>query len=207
MKSKSSNRHAVNRAQYQKFFVMLRQAATNLGLFAPEEIDEYRHRVMREEVGVDSIKEMDGKRDFDACIKRFAADVGLYHEAIDIGLQEIRRMAYVIKVMAIQIMQLKGGREDDSRDYLSGIINQSRTPCGVNTSDNSFWMDVSPKSLRTVLQILDTYRRKLIKEHFPKAPTRFDATVRFEIDGNIHTRYTGIPADYYSNIPFNVNVR
>jgi len=207
MNAKSRTRNPVTRAQYPKFFTLLRKAALNLGLDTPQEVEDYRHRVMREEAGCDSIKQLNRKSDYDACIKRFAADAGEYLEAIEIGLQETRRRAYVVKVMSVQIMQLKGGDENDARNYLEGIINQAKIPCGVRTTDNSFWMDVSPRSLQNLIQILDTYRRKLLKSNFPDYPVKFDDTVRYEIDGSIKTRYTGISSDYYSELPFCVNVR
>lgn len=207
MRTKFRNKKPVTRAQYPKFFTMLRKAALNLGLDTPQEVEEYRRRVMQEEAGCASIKEMNCKRDFDACIKRFSADAGEYLDAIEIGLQETRRKAYVVKVMSIQIMQLKGGSESDARNYLEGLINQARVACGINTSDNSFWMDVSPTSLQHLLQILDTYRRKLLKANFPGSPVKFDDTVRYEVDGCIKIRCLDIENDYYSRQPFTVNVR
>lgn len=197
----------LTKAQYPKFFSMLRKAALNLGFETSEEIEEYRHRVMLEETGCESVKQLNRKAAFDACLKRFAVDAGDYASAIDIGLQDVNRKAYVVKVMSLQIMQLKGGSESDARDYLDGIINQARIPCGVCTTDNSFWMDVSPSSLQHLLQILDTYRRKLLKANFPASPVAFDDTVRFEVSGPIRTRYTGIPRSYYATAPFKVNIR
>ena len=202
-----SAKYHLTKAQYPKFFSMLRKAALNLGLNTPQEVEEYRHQVMREEAGCESVKDLNRKADFDACIRRFASDAGEYLTAIEIGMQEAKRRAYVVKVMSIQIMQLKGGSEADSRDYLSGVIKQARIPCGVCTSDNSFWMDVSTDSLQHLLQILDTYRRKLLKANFPAAPIKFDDTVRFEISGQLRTRYTGIPRSYYADAPFKVNIR
>jgi len=206
MNTKFRTKNTVTRAQYPKFFTLLRKAALNLGLYTPQEVEEYRHQVMREEAGCDSIKQLNRKVDFDACIKRFSADAGDYLGAIEIGLQEAKRKAYVVKVMSIQIMQLKGGHENDARNYLEGIINQARIPCGVCTTDNSFWMDVSPNSLQNLIQILDTFRRKLLKANFPAYPMKFDDTVRYEVSGSIRTRYTGISSAYYAELPFRVNV-
>lgn len=205
--TKTRRSNLITRAQYQKFFAMLRKAALNLGLASQQEVEDYRRQVMREETGCESIKELNRKSDFDACIARFANDAGEYLAAIEIGLQDVNRRAYVIKVMAVQIMQLKGGSETDARNYLEGIINQARIPCGVCTTDNSFWMEVSPTSLQHLLQILDTYRRKLLKARFPMSPVKFDDTVRYFVDGPISERTTGIPRDYYSRLPFKVNVR
>lgn len=205
--TKTRRNNSITRAQYPKFFAMLRKAALNLGLDTPQEVEEYRHHVMLDVCGCESIKQLNRKADFDACIARFATDAGEYLTAIEIGLMETKRRAYVVKVMSIQIMQLKGGSEIEARDYLEGLINQARIPCGVCTSDNSFWMDVSPTSLQHLLQILDTYRRKLLKANFPSFPAKFDDTVRYQVDGPIRERTTGIPSTYYADIPFKVNVR
>lgn len=71
------NRHKpITKAQYPKFFAMLRKAATNLGLVTPQEVEEYRHHVMRDVCGCESVKQLNRKADFDACIARFAADAG-----------------------------------------------------------------------------------------------------------------------------------
>lgn len=207
MSTKFRTRNPVTKAQYPKFFSMLRHAALNLGLSSPQEVEEYRRQVMFEEAGCASIKDMNCKTHFDACIRRFSEDAGEYLDAINIGLQETRRKAYVVKVMSIQIMQLKGGSESDARNYLEGLINQARVSCGINTSDNSFWMDVSPTSLQHLLQILDTYRRKLLKANFPGSPVKFDDTVRYEVDGCIKIKWLDIENDYYSRQPFTVNVR
>jgi len=207
MSVKFRTRNPVTRSQYPKFFSMLRKAALNLGLDTPQEVEEYRHQVMREEAGCDSIKQLNRKADFDACIKRFSADAGDYLQAVEIGLQETKRRAYVVKVMSVQIMQLKGGSETDARNYLEGLISQARVPCGVCTTDNSFWMDVSTRSLQNLLQILDTYRRKLLKANFPSYPVKFDDSVRYDVSGPIRSRYTNIPSTYYAQLPFHVNVR
>lgn len=205
--TKSHTRNPITRAQYPKFFSMLRKAALNLGLDTPQEVEDYRRKVLREEAGCESIKQLNRKDDFDACIRRFSVDAGDYVQAIEIGLQDAHRKAYVVKVMSVQIMQLKGGAEADSRNYLEGIISQARVPCGVCTNDNSFWMDVSPCSLQILVQILDTYRRKLLRANFPAFPMKFDDSVRYEVDGLIRTRYTNIPRTYYAELPFKVNVR
>lgn len=199
--------NSITRAQYPKFFSMLRKAALNLGLDTPQEIEDYRHRVLREEAGCESIKQLGRKADFDACIRRFAADAGDYAAAVDAGLMDARRRAYVVKVMAVQIMQLKGGSGAEARSYLEAIMEQAKVVCGRSASDNSFWMDVSEASLQKVLQILDTYRRKLVKSAFPGGSAKFDDTVRYEVSGPIRTRVTGIPRDYYAQIPFKINVR
>lgn len=199
-------RNRVTSRQYPKFFSMLRNAARNLGLQTQQEIDDYRHRVMMEEAGCESIKQLTRCGGFDACIRRFAVDADDCLAAAEISMMDVKRKAYVIKVMSIQIMQLSGRPEGEARLYLEGILRQARIPCGVVTSDDSFYMDVAPASVQHLVQILDTYRRKLLKTNFPTSQLKFDDTVRYEVDGMFCTRYNSIPPSYYSGIPFRVNV-
>lgn len=200
-------RNPVTRAQYPKFFSMCRKAAANLGLGTPQEVEDYRRRVMREEAGCESVKDLGRTGGFDACVRRFAADAGDWREAVEVGLMETKRLAYVVKVMCCQVMQLKGGDEAEARNYLEGIVAQARVPCGVYAADDTFWMDVTPATLRQLLQILDTHRRRLVKAVFPDAPAKFDATVRYEVDGAVATCVTGISPSYYAALPFSVIVR
>ena len=193
--------------QRRKFFSMCGAAARNLGLSGREAVEEYRHRVMREEAGCASMAELGRTGDFDACVRRFAADAGDYLGAIDAELMETKRLAFVVKVMCCQVMQLKGGDERGARNYLEGILAQARVPCGTYAADETFWMDVAPSTLRRLLQILDTHRRRLLRAAFPDAPMAFDATVRYEVGGAVATRVTGLPPSYYAALPFHVNVR
>lgn len=163
MPKNARHNHSVTSAQYSKFFAMLKRAAQNLDLTSPADIDDYRHRVMREEAGVDSIKDMDRIGGYDACIRRFAIDAGDYLQAINIGIMDAKRKAYIVKMIAIEIMKLKGCSALDVRNYLLGVINQAGIARGASRDDDKFWLDASPVALTQLIQILDTYRRRLIK--------------------------------------------
>ncbi len=193
--------------QKSVYWVAFKAACFNLGLIGREEKDAYRHRAMRETCGKESINDLSTTHDFEAVVHRFFVDAGDFEQAAKFAVSDEHRMAYLIKVECCQIMQLKGGSESDARNYIEGIIKQARINYGVSPSDNSFWMDVSPRSLQNLLQILDTYRRKLLKANFPAYPLKFDDTVRYSVDGTIRERTTGIPRTYYADIPFKVNVR
>jgi len=131
---------------------------------------------------------------------------GLSLHAINVADVVLKVAMFVMTAVACMLVDRKG------RVFLlelgtRGIVSQARIPCGVRTDDNSFWMDVSPRSLQNLLQILDTCRRKLLKANFPDCPAKFDDTVRYEVAGCIRTRYTGVPSAYYAGLPFRVNVR
>lgn len=188
-------------AQRPMFFGACRRAAFNLGLYTTEEAEEYRRKVMLEEAGVTSTKDLDSTDGFDACMARFTSDAGEYMNAVNFEIQAQNRRAYVVKVLAYQIMQLKGGQEWDALHYIDGILKRSNLASFLpDGALGSFHLDLTPVSLEKVLQILATHRRRLLEKHFPKAPKTFDDTVVYQVDGAVKTRLTGIPKDYYKRL-------
>lgn len=188
--------------QIPKFFKMAARAANAIG----EPVEAYRKRVMWEEVKATSTKEMSRTKDYDACLLRFAIDSGDYMTAIEIDMQEVKRWAYLIKVVAVQLVQLKGGEEKNARNYLEGLLLQARVASGTHTSDDSYFMDVPQTKIVQVFQILDTERRRLIRGLFPKQSLRLDDKVKYEIDGCLRFRQT-VEKDYYAKVPFHVDIR
>lgn len=193
----------LSQAQLPKFFAMLRRAALNLDLHTTEEVEQYRHQVMREEAGVESVKQMNRTSDYDAVMRRFAADAGDYLDAIDFDAQEQKRRAYVIKVLAIQIMQLKGVEPVESRKYLDGILKQAKLASLVSNGD-TFYLDVTLENLQKALQILATYRRRLLKE-LRFSGTAFNDTVCYVNDWPIII-VNHVEKGFYEKLPFSVNV-
>ncbi len=197
-----NQRSGLTARQLPRFFKMAARAAEAVG----EPVEAYRKRVMWEEVKATSTKGMSRTTDYDACILRFAIDGGDYMAAIEIDLQGVKRWAYLIKVVAVQLMQLKGGDEKEARNYLEGLLLQARIASGTYTSDDAYFMDVPQAKIVQVFQILDTERRKLLKALFPGRSLRLNDKVRYEIDGNLHIQQ-GVEADYYARAPFHVGIR
>ena len=200
--SNTRRRFSMTRPQRARFFGLATKAAHELG----EDVDEYRHRVMREETGVDSSADLASSTDYERCVARFAADAGDFQAAGDAAFGSSKRKAYLIKVCAMQVMQLKGGDESQARDYVEGVVHQARIPCGVNTQDDSWWMDVAPASLDLVLRILDTERRRMLRRFYrPGVSLKLDDTVRYEIDGPVLVRM-GVEHGWYARQGVKVNV-
>ena len=196
---------AMNNKSRAKFFSLLHQATRNLGLSEREEIDEYRHKVMAEEANCNSMKQLSLKG-YEACMRRFALDAGNYLEAGTYSISAIKRKAYIVKVMAMQIMQLKGGSEHEARSYIAGILSQARIACGKTIEDGSFWMDINPKALLFLIPILDTYRRRLLKQRFPEMKQAFDPSLRFEVGRDSSSVTYGVAAEYRQDQSFKVHV-
>lgn len=152
-------------AQRSAFFRALSAASIELGLDTAEDRETYRKTVMREETGKEHLAQLSRTKDFDACMRRFAADAGDYEAASRFAIADDARKAALVRICCAQVMQLKGctAGTTEAADYLSGIVAQARVPCGRDIHDSSFWMDCAPGSLLTLFQILDTHRRRLLR--------------------------------------------
>ena len=151
-------------SQRSAFFRALSAACQNLGLNTQDEREAYRKRVMKEEAGKDHLALLNRTTDFDRCMAHFAKDAGDWESASKFASGDAYRMAVMIRICCQQITQLKGlpDGSDAAKNYLRGILEQSRIACGTYANDSSFWMDISQDSLLTVFQILDTHRRRLL---------------------------------------------
>ena len=152
-------------AQRSAFFRALQAASIELGHATSEEREAYRKTVMREETGKEHLAQLSRTKDFDACMRRFAADAGNYEEAARFAIADDARKAAILRICCAQVLQLKGCvmGTTEAADYLAGIVEQARVPCGRNLIDSSFWLDVNPDSLTVLFQILDTHRRRLLR--------------------------------------------
>ena len=163
------------------------RAATSAAREAGIPVDEYRKRVMREECGVTSVKQLNRTHDFDAVMRRFAEDVGDYAMASKFAVADIHRMSVLIRICCEQVLQLKGcpAGSTAARDYLAGVIGQSHIQCATDPRDPSYWLDVSPDSLHAVFVMLDTHRRRLLRRLsvVPDAFFGFDPSLTYLPNG------------------------
>ena len=203
----------VTQAQRMAFFRAHHAACVNLGLSTADEREEYRKRVMREEAGKEHLADIGRTGDFDKVMKRFAADAGDYETACRFAVGDDMRRVALIRICCAQVMQLKGcpAGSAAAQDYLAGIVEQARIPCGRDLTDSSFWMDVSPDSLVTLFQILDTHRRRLLRCLLDGRTVRtflgFDAGVVYEPNpgGGVRLNYApGAYADLSTRIRINI---
>lgn len=200
-------------AQRSAFFRALSAASIELGLDTAEDREIYRKTVMREETGKEHLAQLSRTKDFDACMRRFAADAGDYEAASRFAIADDARKAALVRICCAQVMQLKGctAGTTEAADYLSGIVEQARVPCGRDIHDSSFWMDCAPGSLLTLFQILDTHRRRLLRGILDPRTARtfikFDPGIVYQPlpDGGMRIKY--VPRAYSSLESVRVNVR
>ena len=174
-------------AQRAAFFRALQAASIELGYDTPETREAYRKEVMREEAGVEHLADLSRTTGFDRVMRRFAADSGDFETASRFAVADVQRKAALVCVCCQQVLQLKGcaAGTDDAADYLGGIVAQARIPCGRDLTDSSFWMDCNPAHLMTLFQILDSYRRRLLRRlldgRTARAVCKFDPCVSYEL--------------------------
>lgn len=175
-------------------------ACVSLGIQGKEEREEYRHRVLQEEAGVSSTKLVGTTTAFDAVMARMASDAGDWQGALKYGAGSSYRMAVMVQICLAQVMQLKGLPDGSAaaRDYLNGVLEQSHIAPGK--PGESFWLDLDPAALLKVFQILDTHRRRLIRQRTnvtsfltfdPKTAYRIndDGTVSILVNSQVYDQY------------------
>ena len=200
-------------AQRSAFFRALSAASIELGHDTPAAREAYRRAVMREETGKEHLAQLSRTKDFDACMRRFAADAGDYEAASRFAIADDARKAAILRICCAQVMQLKDctAGTTEAADYLSGIVEQARVPCGRDIHDSSFWMDCAPGSLLTLFQILDTHRRRLLRGILDPRSARtfikFDPGIVYQPlpDGGLRIKH--VPRAYSSLETVRVNVR
>lgn len=182
-------------AQIREYGVAAARACAELGIGREAQRQAYRRRVVRELTGRASIKEVSSAEGYEAVMARLWADAGDFLRAADYSIAPERRLAYVVRVLACQLMQLKGGSEADAQAYVGGVLDQARVPNGRSLDDGSYWMDLAPERLRGLVKILDTERRRILRRH-GAARLAFSDRVRYELDGPVLTVQEVAPEHY-----------
>ena len=151
----------LTKAQISAYWRAASVAAWTIG----EPLEKYRKKVMLEECGLRSVKDLNRTTDFDRVMARFLADAGDYESAAKYAVGDSLRKAVLIRICCAQVMQLLGVTSGSSQalEYLAGIIRQANLKCGYDTA---FWMDCPPDSLTALFAMLDTHRRRLLKRLF-----------------------------------------
>ena len=200
-----TGKNGLTERQQAMFWAVFNKACAAQGIFGYADKSEYRHKILKEETGMCSLISLDRTTDFDRVMFRIACDAGDFEQAANFSVSDARRMGYLIKVCCCQLMQLKGGDEADARRYLGGLLDQARVPNGRNLQDNSYWLDCSPSQSHKVFQMLDTHRRRLLRDRGMRRTT-FEPRKRYTVDGPILTCET-VSDDYYTSAPFSVVLR
>ena len=196
--------------QRAAFWAAHKVACVELELSTREERESYRRVVMREECGKAHLAELSRTGDFDRVMLRFAKDAGDFGAAAKFAVADEARQVMLVRICCAQLMQLKGctAGTTEAVDYLAGIVEQARIPCGRDLCDSSFWLDVAPVNLRSLFQMLDTHRRRMLRRLAPAAPMSFDAETVYALKDGGGVRLEWKPGAYAAlSQSIRVNVR
>ena len=153
-------------AQTALFWRQFSAACSALGHTTTADREEYRHAVLREEAGVESMKELADNGAIDRVLARFAADAQDYQAAANYATGGVRRLAALVKDCIVQVLLLADNPADPSA-YLRGILRQSLLMAGrqqlLTGGDGDLLLDIDERSIRKVFMMLDTHRRRLLR--------------------------------------------
>lgn len=196
----------VTAAQLRAYGEAAAAACRAAGVAREAQRQAFRRRIVREEAGAESVKDVRSQEAYDAVMARLWEEAGDYGRAIRYRIGAERRLAYVVRVLAAQLMQLKGGDEAGAQAYVGGILSRAHVPNGCDPRSEDYWMDVSPARLAQLVQILDTERRRLLRRAGAASRLSFSDRVRYEVDGPILI-VQGVAAGHYDAARVRVNVR
>ena len=180
----------MTRAQLKPFFRAVNRAASAQGIFGREAVDEYRHAVMREEVGAAHTSDVDPGDGYDRVMYRLAVDGGDWSAASRFATGEERRMAALVESCARQVVELKACEESpfdkpaDALAYVVGCLRQAGMLVGQGPEPSEWWMDISGSMAFSVFRMLDTHRRRLLRRLEWQGTLSFDADASWYLDGD-----------------------
>lgn len=148
-------------AQMKCYRRLVARAAFALGL-SSEEREEYRLAVLKDETGKESSTLCNNTSEFEAVMRRHAADAGDWDLAAAFCLGEERRWVAMADDCARQVSEHSGRPELDRLAYLQGILKQAGFLFAPARGDH-WWLDVPAATPRIVFCILDKARRRLVK--------------------------------------------
>jgi hypothetical protein len=148
-------------SQRRTFFAAIRPAAAEVG----ENVDDYRHQILHEELGVDSLSEVSRGAGFDKLMARIWRDRGDYAQALKYSQQSMTRVRYLLVDLATRIVRANG-HSGTPYAYLAGVMVQAKMVEGPVSKwaerlpNESAWLDFTEPQLRRLLMMLNTYIRR-----------------------------------------------
>lgn len=153
-------------AQSSLFWRRFSAACAALGHTTTAERESYRHAVLRDEAGVESVKDLAANAAIDRVLARFAADAQDYAAAANYATGSVRRLAGLVKDCIVQVLLLADNPADPAA-YLRAILRRSLLMAArqqlLAGGDGDLLLDIDERSIRKVFMMLDTHRRRLLR--------------------------------------------
>ena len=150
--------------QRRAFFMALRPAALEVG----EDPEPYRKRILKEELGVEHLGEVNRTGDFDKLMARLWSDRGDYVRALDYSMGSLTRLRHLVVAAAERIVAAKGDWTGTAYDYIAGVMHQCGMAQGrpsivaARLGSESGWLDFTEPQIKRLLMMLNAHlsRRK-----------------------------------------------
>lgn len=153
-------------------FWRLFSAACKANAIPSADREPYRKRLLKETLGVEHMSQITRTAGFDRIMARLAREAGDSALAARYAIADDRRRAALAAECATQLLQLAASETSDPIPYISGILAQARLS-PLRPSGPDWFLDLSPDALPTLLEILDTHRRRLLARLHPTLPRAF----------------------------------
>jgi len=149
--------------QRRLFFMAIRPAAQEVGA----DLEEYRKRILEEELGVEHMSDVGSTGDFDRLMSRIYQDRGDYARALEYSTGSVSRLAHLVVKAAERIVAAKPDWSGTAYDYIAGVMQQSRMVemrqihvMATRLADGSGWQDFTESQLRRLVMMLNTHVRR-----------------------------------------------
>lgn len=166
-------------------FWRLFSAACRRNAVLPAQRDAYRHRLLRETLGVSHMSQIDRTEGFDRIMARLALEAGDDAAAAHYAVGSDRRRAALVADCATQVLQLAMADAPgaDPLPYIAGILAQANLapPRRIGAD---YWLDLPPRSLAALFQMLDTHRRRLLSRLAPHIPRTYVHGRRWQLSAS-----------------------
>jgi hypothetical protein len=149
-------------SQRRTFFAALRPAAEEVG----EKVEDYRRRILREELGVESLLEVSRGSGFDKLMARVCIDRGDFERAVKYSSQTLSRMRHLIVEAATKIIRANGF-SGTPYAYIAGVMAQAKMSqhsvavLSECLPRESAWMQFTEGQLKRLLMMLQTHLRRI----------------------------------------------
>lgn len=150
--------------QRKSFFMGLRPAALEVG----EDPEVYRKRILKEELGVEHMADVDRGSGFDKLMSRIWQDRGDYERASEYARGLFSRIKHLIMGAAQKIVERTPDYHGSALDYIVGTMYQAKM---LTRKPNAYaaerlardvnWMQFSDQQLKSLLMMLNAHLGRL----------------------------------------------
>lgn len=155
----------LSKSQLGTFFSEVKKAAENVG----QDVEEYRKEIMRQEVGVEHLRDVTKTTGYDKLMQRVYSDQGNYEKALSFVGGDVKRMRFLAIRTATRILLNKGEAGIGDRavmSYIAGLMTQmhlstlDREHLTVQLMRENGWDDFPAARLRQVVSALSIHARR-----------------------------------------------